>query len=274
MTWEAFLAAHAWAPLTLLLLLAASAFFSASETALFNLTRGQLYRMSRSSHAVSRLAASLMHTPQRTLNALLLGNMLVNVALTGISAVVVADLERAGAAHYLVAAASVAPLLMLILAGEVLPKMIAFAAGEKSALAVALPVSLFQRLAAPALWVLGKVFVQPLARLLGPPSPAQPDITADELGALLDLSARRGTIDPDANELLQEIIELSHVRVSAIMIPRVDVIACDVAAPPASLAALFRHPRRRKIPVSERDIDRIIGVVHAKRLMMRSMSRS
>jgi len=105
-------------------------------------------------------------------------------------------------------------------------------------------------------------------RILAPRSAGQTQITAKELTSVLDLSARRGIIGHDANALLQEIIELTDLRVSDIMVPRVDMIAYDVDSPPAGLLDLFRRSGLRRIPVYERDIDHVLGLVHAKRLLL------
>jgi len=267
MTWEQFLIDHAWKLAPLLMLLAGSAFFSGSETALFNLSRGELYRM-RHGAGPGRVVARLMRGPRRTLNTLLLGNMLMNVAYTGIAAVTVLDLRAAGAAAWAVAVASLAPLLVLILMGEVGPKAVAFALGRRWAMIAAGPVAVLQRIFAPLLWFFEVFLVSPLTRLAAPTPTPKAHITEDELGGLLDLSAKRGVISRDANALLQEILELQDIRVSAIMVPRVDVIAWDIHAPRSGLLDLFGHTRLRRIPVYDGDLDHVLGVVHAKRVLL------
>jgi len=88
----------------------------------------------------------------------------------------------------------------------------------------------------------------------------------------LDLSARRGLIDRDANALLREIMQLTDIRVTDLMVPRVDMVAYDVNDPPGGLADLFRTTHLRKIPVYDGDIDHILGVVYAKALLQRDVS--
>jgi CBS domain containing-hemolysin-like protein len=85
---------------------------------------------------------------------------------------------------------------------------------------------------------------------------------------VLGLSARRGVIGHDAGELMQEIVGLTDLRARDVMVPRVDVIAYDVDAPPAGLAELFRKTRLKKVPVYRRDLDGVVGVVYAKRLLL------
>ena len=267
-TWGQFFWSHAAQEVALAALVLCSGFFSGSETALFSLTRGQLYRLRGSPNRIQHLVASLMLRPQRLLNTILMGNMLVNVAYASIAALVIMDLERAGAPAWSVAVASLVPLGVLILAGEVAPKMVAFVLGLRWAEAVAVPMSLLGKAMLAPLWVLDALLVTPLTRVIAPRPQQTPDVTAEELGALLQLSAKRGVISRDVGQLIQEIHELSDLRVRDIMVPRVDLISYDVQGPRAGLMELFRRTHLRKIPVFEGDIDQIVGVVHAKRLLM------
>jgi len=263
-----FLVSHAWELLPLPFLLAGSGFFSGSETALFNLSRRQMQRLRRSRGAMGRVMAMLHDRPRRLLYLLLLGNMIVNVAYAGLSALWILSFKAAGGPGWAAALLSLAALLVLILVGEVMPKMLAYGTAERWATLAAAPVYVCGWVLVPLVWLLETVLVAPLTRIIAPhPSPPG-DITAEELGALLDLSAKRGMIDRGTSELLQEIVELTDIHVSDIMVPRVDIVSYDVDAPAAGLVKLFRRTRLRKIPVYERDLDHILGVVHAKRLML------
>jgi CBS domain containing-hemolysin-like protein len=151
----------------------------------------------------------------------------------------------------------------------VAPKVLAWLLRERWSVVAAPALALVQRVLGPVLTVLEKAVLEPLMRIMAPrPAPGR-NVNVEELAALLDLSAKRGIIDHHASALLQEIVELTTIRVSDVMVPRVDVVAFDVDGDPDELAKLFARTRLRKAPVYEGDIDRIIGVVHAKRLLLR-----
>jgi len=268
MSWAEYLAVNWWQLALMGGLLLASGFFSGTETALFNLTRGQLYRLAHSPSKVARLTASVMSRPRRVLQTLLLGNMIVNVGYSATAAVVVLALSRRGLAGWAVAAAALLGVLVLILLGEVTPKMLAYRLRQRWATLAIVPVVLVIRGFSPVVWALEKAMIAPLTRLIAPGHTVSQDITNQELSAMLDLSAERGLIDRDANALLREIVQLTHIRVADVMVPRVDVIAYDVDAPPSGLVELFRRTRLRKLPVYEGDIDGVLGLVHAKRLLL------
>ena len=267
--WGDVVAAHGWQLLAMLVLLAASGLISSSETALFNLTRAQLARMRVSDRRPVRLVASLMGRPRRLLNSLLLGNLLVNVGFSATAAVMILSARAAGMAGWLTAVLSVVPPIAVIFFGEVTPKMVALLAGPRWAMVVAGPVVVLVKALSPAVRVLEASLVRPLTRLLAPEQAGPPDLTAEELVRLLDLSARRGVIDRDANDLLREIVQLTDVRAGDIMVPRVDVVGYDVDGSPGGLVELFRRTRLRRVPVFAGDMDHVVGVVQAKRLLLK-----
>jgi len=271
-TWERFVTVHLAELLVACALLACSGFCSGTETAMFSLSRGRLMRLAQGG-ATGRAVAALMKDPVRVLNTLLLSNMVVNVAYSGICAVIVIDLGRQGSPPWLITAASILPLVLLILLGESTPKMLAMVFAEPWALWTGPIVLVLERVLAPALWVLNKAAIGPLTKIILPGPRRSAEITTEELGAVLELSGRRGLIDRNASAFLQEILALTHLRVCDIMVPRVDMIAYDVDQTGQGLMDLFRRTRLRKVPVYEGTIDKIIGLIHAKRLFLSPHAR-
>jgi CBS domain containing-hemolysin-like protein len=160
------------------------------------------------------------------------------------------------------------PLLVLILVGEVLPKMLALLVAEGWALAAAGPMTLLKKVLLPLIVAMHKAVIGPLVQMLAPRQASGANIDSAELGALLDLSAKRGILDTRTNALLQEIVELTNLRVGDIMVPRVDMICHDIDAPRAGLIRTIQDKRLRRVPVYEKDVDHILGVVQAKRVLL------
>ncbi len=265
MTAAQFLTDHIHHAVEMLVLLVFSGFFSGTETALFSLTEGQMQQLREA--GTGRSALALMASPARTLNTLLLGNMAVNVAYAGVSAVIVLAMNAAHMPTWLGVLVSLGLLLVLILFGEVTPKMIAGAIAERWATAAAPVLLAIGKVLAAPLRVLETLLVKPMTRILAPRRGRSSKITADELSSVLDLSVRRGLIGHGANAMLQEIVELTDLRVSDIMVPRVDMIAYGANGPREGLLDLFRRTRLRRIPLYDGDLDHILGMVHAKRVL-------
>ena len=245
-------------------LLVGSAFFSGTETACFSLSPSQK-RDIRKHHGGKRLSR-LLSRPQSTLNLLLLGNMIVNVAFSATSAVIALNLRRSGHS-WQVAAMSLGGLLALILLGEVAPKMLAFTVAPRWALVAAGPLTVLGRILSPVLWVLETLIIMPVSKIIAPRSHQEGNISADELEALLDLSTKRGLLDDDAHALLREIVQLGQLRVADVMSPRVDMLTADIAEPRQHLLDLFAEHRARYIPVYAGDVEHVLGIVFAKHLL-------
>ncbi|MFW5840489.1 MAG: hemolysin family protein, partial [Planctomycetota bacterium] len=249
-------------------LLGFSAFFSGSETALFNLTRGELRAMSESSGPVDRLIWRMMRRPDELLNTILFGNMLVNVAFATTSALVVFSMEERGFSAFAIGVFSIVPLILVILFGEVTPKVMAILIGKPWAVAAAPVLAAIQRIFGPIVRGLNAFLIRPLTRVIAYSPPRDKDVTGEELGELLNISANQGLIDRDISGMLQEIIELTDIRVADVMVPRVDLICYDVDASPEGLMQRFAQTGLRRMPVYEDNPDNIIGLVSAKRLWL------
>ena len=267
MSLASFLSDHAGRLLAMLALLLGSGFFSGSETAIFSLSASQVKHLRQRRRAGRRLGR-LLARPQTTLNGLLLGNMIVNIAFAALSAVIVFELRQAGAPAWQTAVMSIGALLALILLGEVTPKMLAVVTTERWSLVAAPVVIVLGHVLGPVLWVLETFLVTPLGRLVAPHGGHPTVITAGELDALLDLSAKRGLLNDEANALLHEIVDLANVRVADVMTPRVDVIAWDINEPRQHLVRLVTAERLRRVVVYDGDIDHVLGLIHAKRLLL------
>lgn len=251
------------------LLLMASAFFSGTETALFSLTQQQRRQLQRSHSIPARTVVELLGETRTLLITLLMGNMTINVLFFVVSSLVAIRLEKVHAASGgIVAVAATAPLLLIILLGEVLPKLVASRLTVGWSMVIAVPLWLVHRVLGPLRWVVNQFIITPLARLAEPPSrPAA--LSASELENLLELSQKQGVIDADEEQLLQQVLELGQVRVTELMTPRVDLQAFDLSHDPAELVEMAKRDGYSRIPVYSDSLDRIEGVVYARQVLLR-----
>lgn len=255
--------------LALPLLLVGSAFFSGSETALFSLTATQRMKLSQSRGLIARAITTLLSETQGLLITLLMGNMAVNVIYFVISSELVLQFNRQeifGPAMLTVL--TIAPLLLIILFGEVAPKLVAAKATMAFARLTAAPLYLVHRGLTPVRLASQWLIIAPLARLISP-GPPQP-LSVEELDALLHLSQHRGVIAPDEERVLQQVLDLQEIRVTELMTPRVDIVAYDLEAPPSELMRLIREHRPRQVPVYRGDMDRIEGILFSRQVLLRS----
>jgi len=251
----------------LLVLVVLSGTFSGSETVLFSLTPAQLQHQAASSNPFRRLAVRLMKQPKRTLTTILVGNTAVNVLLFATSYVLFRGLA-ASAGAWITPVAGVASVLLVVVCGEVVPKVLGVALTHRLAPFSATVVLAASYVLGPLGRLLDLLVVEPLTRLIfgrpGRKGHIESDLTSSELKTLLEMSRRRGLIDRTENVYLREVIDLSEIRARDIMVPRVQVVMFDVNGSPDELRLLMRDSHLTKIPVFDGRIDNIVGLVYAK----------
>lgn len=243
-----------------------SGVISASETALFSLTRQQLNRLR---HAKTRSAAiiiALRENPTELLSTVLLCNIAVNILLYSVLGVAVGRFaEVSPAAATLI---GVVGFFAVLFGAEIVPKLVAFSWCDKLSLILAGPLRVMEIGTAPVRRGLSWAFVEPLTKVLSPTRTKT--VQTDDLQKLLDISQRQGLIDDRESHLLHQLMDLSSLRVSSVMTPRVDVVAFDLDQPIDVLKKLIRKHRLLRIPVYRNDVDNILGIVSAKQLFLHS----
>ncbi|MCG3179568.1 MAG: hypothetical protein BIFFINMI_01906 [Phycisphaerae bacterium] len=247
-------------------LLALSSFFSGSETALFSLSPSQVHQFATSRHRIGHMVATLVRDPESLLISLLIGNMAVNVVYFTFASVSMLILRRNGFGGGTLTLLSLGALVVLVLVGEVGPKVLAFSHPRASARLIAVPMFLMHRGLGPLRRLLHAGLIRPLTRLLRPADPFSPQVTVEELRALLEISEHRGILGADETMMLQEIVGLAEAKVREVMVPRTRMIAFDVAGSRKELLALFARTHLGKVPVYRDDLDDIIGLAYAKRV--------
>lgn len=248
----------------LLVLLAGSAFFSASETAIFSLSRYELNRLTRA--RAGRMVAELMEHPRQLLLTLMIGNVTINMFIFATSL----SLFRrfAGEATLLAAALGLITPVLVTLATDILPKSVAILLRQQLVLAAAPVIRTVQIALSPVTYVLLHFLVAPLTRLLAGTHAPDEYVTTEELDELIEMSEQHRIIDADENAMLGEVIRLNELHVYDVMVPRVDMVAFDIHDDPATLRQLMRGHKFTKIPVYDATIDNIVGVVYAKDLFL------
>jgi CBS domain containing-hemolysin-like protein len=263
-----------WAGLALsaaliLLLVALSGTFSGSETVLFSLSRVQLDRAAKSQNPFRRIVARVMARPKETLLTILIANTTVNVLLYANTYVLFQGLaNRVG--PWVTPLAGVLSVLLVVIGGEVVPKVLGVALADRLAPYSATIVRITGVVAEPLGRWIDLLLAEPFVRLCWGARArrrrTEADLSADELKALLELSRRSGTIRLMEDMFLRPIVDLPATQVSEVMVPRVEMTAYDVNGSPDGLRTLMRETQYRKIPVYDGNPDNIIGLVYAKRL--------
>jgi len=246
----------------MIMLIALSAFFSASETAFFSIGRERQRRYAASARLSEKLIAALLKTPRNLLIVLLFSNLIVNVLFLSIGSAIGIRMAQAGARTGAVVWAG-AVFAFLIVFGEITPKIIANRYPTRVALLGVDIIYALQKIFFPVTFLLG-FFSDVFTRLFLPGRRRQKFITKEELEFLASAGRRHGFIDRRQEKMLLGTINLSAIRVRDIMKPHVDIVAYEAGGSIEGLIEMARASGHKRIPIFENSIDNIIGIVNIK----------
>lgn len=268
-----FLLEHSVRLIGMAILLALSAFFSGSETALFSLSRDRLRRFQQGSSHLEHVAARLVARPRTLLVTILFGNMLVNAMFFALSSSMIWDIGSRSGAAWAGGLAGLTVLMTVIIFGDVAPKTIAASAPVGLARLVAVPLYLLGRTFRPVTWLLDRAVIEPATRLVTGRAEDQGQglfLTADELQAVVDLAADEGVVGRDEGDMIGEALRIHETKVREVMVPRVDMAACDVGTPMAEVFDMFRRTKHTRLVVYRGVPDEVVGLVNARRAYLES----
>ena len=243
---------------TLVILVAFSAFFSASETAFSSLNQIRLKSRADDGDRTAARVLAMSEQYDKLLSTILIGNNIVNIAAASIGTILFT--QMLGAERGATMSTIVLTIIVLIF-GEVTPKSLAKEMPEKVATAVSPFLVLLMALMTPLTWL----FTQ-WKKLLGHfvHSGEADTITEGELMTMVSEAENDGELTDRESELIRSAIEFDDVEVEEILTPRVDVVAVADDISLEELAQTFAESGYSRLPVYHGTIDNIIGVVHEK----------
>jgi Mg2+/Co2+ transporter CorB len=251
------------------LLIACSAFFAGSETALTAVSRGKMLRLEQNGSRAARNVNKLANDRERMIGALLLGNTFINILA---SALATAIFEPRLGEHAVVIVTAFMTVFVLVFA-EVMPKTLAIARTDRVALAVAGPVRLFILLLGP---VIGTVqfLVWRMLNVFGLREDTEPVLTAqEEIRGAIDLHHQEGTVEREHRDMLGGILDLSELRIADVIVHRRNMDILDGGASSEEIVARVLSSPHTRFPIWRGDPENIVGVLHAKDLLRDLMQR-
>ena len=243
------------------LLLALSAFFSGTETALMRVNRYKLRHRAREGHRGARLAEQLLSRPNRLLGLILFGNNLVNFFAAFIWTVLAL---RVGGMMGAVAGTILLTLIVLVFA-EITPKTWAAARPEKLALIASRIYVPMQKLLWPIVWAVNLI-AGLLVRLAGvpPDKDAEQDLTVAELRTLVTESGAR--IPSRRRQMLLAVLELEALTIEDIMTPRGELEAINLDEEWPEIVRQLRASTHSVLPCYRGQLDNVAGMLHVRNL--------
>ena len=248
--------------LALVLLLVMSAFISGSEVAFFSIDKKEVRDFSLSNQPVLRIIARLLQQPRHLLATILISNNLINIAIVILSTQLLDQLMTFDQAWAAFTVNVVLTTFMLVLFGEVIPKVYANRYNVAFASRIARPMWLLSRLLYP--------FSAPLAGSTGLIESrfqgAKSSVTVDELEQALELTENENTSDEEKN-ILRGVINFSQLNVKQVMTSRIDVVGFEINASWDEVLHEVNENRYSRLPVFHESFDQIRGLLYIKDLV-------
>jgi Mg2+/Co2+ transporter CorB len=259
MTLELWLSACA-----VLALLAISAFFSMSETAITGSSRARMHALDAAGDPRARRVNRLFELRDRLIGTILIGNNLVNTAsATLTTAVLLTVFGEVGIAY-----ATVAVSVLIIVFAEVLPKTIAINDPDRFALKVSGPLSFAVKLLYPVAfateWVVKQILKAFRITLGGDGAGLS---AAQEIRGQVDLLHKEGSVGKGERDMLGGLLDLQELEVSDVMVHRTKMRAIQADLPPAEIVREVLSSPYTRMPLWRGQPDNIVGVLHAKDLL-------
>ena len=251
----------------LFFLLAASAFFSGSEVALFTIEKRKIKDQFKKHKLLLSYLNILIDRPRKLLVTILVGNTVANVAASIVAVTLAIDLAPViGLAKELAISLQIVVLTILVLLFcELLPKV--FASRN--------PVLFTKITIVPMYWI--NVLIYPVSEALAELIKATTSkikidktktvLTKQEISDLSDIGQEKGTLEEEEQELIKSIVSFRQKVAGEIMTPRVDINAISNKFTLDEIVEMINETGHSRFPLYLDDMDNIIGILYAKDIL-------
>ena len=248
---------------TIGILLIVSAFFSLSETALISLNKIRLRNLMNKGSKNAKLVYTLLSNPDRLITSILVGNNLVNTAISVLIAFVLIHIYGEDIGMVL---ATIIGAMVIVVFGEIIPKVFAVQHAEKTSLKIVVPLKFVLAVLAPVtriFYAIGSGVI----KIFGGEVKRGPLITEEEIRLMIELGKEEGVLGDEERKMLHKIFEFGDTLVSEVMVPKEKIIAIDIEASAEDLLNLLVEEGHSRIPVYKGSPDNIVGVIYARDLL-------
>lgn len=247
--------------IALVFLVAMSAVFSSSETAITSVSKIKVRQLDQKDNKNAHLLKKLHDNMQTTISTILIGNNIVNIAASSIATILFTNIFHQNGALI----STVVMTVFVLIFGEVLPKTIAQYKNKSVALKFSRFIYLLTIVFKPIVKVLNLLTRLVIKLFVGEDEDSS-TLTEEELKTLVEVSEEEGVLKNQETEIMINALELKETLAVDIMTPRTSMASVDIEDAESDLKEIIKNITYSRIPVYEGSIDDIIGVLHIKEL--------
>ena len=246
--------------IAIIVLVIMSGFFSSTETAYSCANRIKLRSLVSSGNKKAKKVLELAEDKyDKLISTILIGNNIVNLTASTLATLFFAQLIADGNTSALIS--TIVITVAVLIFGEITPKFVAKVYPEKLAMAYYPIIKLFYYvfyvlnvIFSGWKWLLSKIF-----RFKN-----DDVVTEDEIMTIVEEAEEDGTLNTEETKLIRSVIEFDDLEVGDILVPRVNVVAIDIASTMDEIRKVFDREGYSRIPVYKDSIDTIIDTIHEK----------
>ena len=248
----------------ILVLIVLSGFFSSSEIAMFSLASHRVESMVEEGKPGAGTVKALKDNPHRLLVTILVGNNIVNIAMSSIATGVFAIYLSQGQAVF---AATFGITALVLLFGESAPKSYAVENSESWALRIARPLKISEYVLYPLIIVFDYL-TRIVNKVTGGRSAIETSyVTRDEIQDMIQTGEREGVIDEEERAMLDRIFRFNNTIAKEVMTPRLDVHAVPITATADEAIETCVQSDHERVPVYEGTLDNVVGIANVRDLV-------
>ncbi len=250
--------------LVVVVLIALSGFFSSSEIAMFSLPKHRVEGMVEEGIPGAERVKSLKEDPHRLLVTILVGNNIVNIAMSSIATALL-GFYFGGLSAVLLATFGITAIVLLF--GESVPKSYAVENTETWSVKISKPLKGTEYLLYPLI-VLFDYLTRQVNRITGSTGAIEsPYVTRDEIQEMIESGEREGVLEEEEHEMLTRIFRFNNTIVKEVMTPRLDMTAVPKDADIDEAIETCIQSGHARVPVYENSLDNVLGIVHIRDLV-------
>lgn len=246
----------------IIILIFLSAFFSASETAFSSVNKIRLRNYANQGDKKAKSALKIVNDFDKALTTILIGNNIVNIASASLATIIFTNTFGAES----VGIATIVMTLIVLTFGEIIPKSFAKENAEKLCLQIASTLSGVMIILTP-LTLMFVALKKNVIKFVDNGKDKDPSVTEEELKYIIDEIENEGVLEEQESNLVKSALEFDETTISEILIPRVNISGVEMSDSIEEIKDKFLLDRYTRMPVYEKTMDSIIGILHYKDFM-------
>jgi CBS domain containing-hemolysin-like protein len=247
-----------------------SAIFSGAETAFFSLAKIHIKKLEKENSARSHRILKLLKNPRQLLITVLLGGTLADITSTAMATLYVLKLvehKTPGEISLAMGCLVVVMTALLLIFGEVIPKLIAFSIPARFASFSSFILIVFRFLTYPVIIIIDW-FTSKLSRKRDFNKEIHAALSRDDIRNIVQSESSNHLLEENEKKIIDSIFRFSSTEVREIMVPRVDITGVDSSSTIADATRIIVETGYSRIPVYKKTIDDIVGIIYAKDLIL------